>query len=66
MSVIIDDEGRAVGWEDVHLTELELDLMCEALDLGDQESAERIVSQAYDRLYSQRGLELLQRALLDC
>jgi hypothetical protein len=51
MSLLVDDDGIPYGWEDVRLTEEELDAMCDALDRGDEEEAERVVEGAYDRLF---------------
>jgi hypothetical protein len=53
--MIIDDDGIPFGWENVTLTEEELDAMCDALDGGDEETAERIVEGAYERLYQRTG-----------
>jgi hypothetical protein len=60
MSMLLDDEGRAVGWEDVRLTEEEMDQMCDALELGDEETATAVVDRAYARLYARLGAGILE------
>ncbi len=54
MSIIKDEHGIPYGWEDVRLTEEELDELCEALfEREDEESAQVIVEGAYDRLFGE-------------
>ena len=44
------DAEIPLGWEMVTFTEAELDAMCDAADVGDIETAERVVDGAYARL----------------
>lgn len=59
MSLLMDDEGRPLGWERVTLGD-ELDAFCDAADRGDIEAAEAIVERAYERLYARVGGEILE------
>ena len=47
------DDDIPVGRELVTLTDSETDEMCGALDLGDIETAERIVERGYARLFGE-------------
>ena len=53
--MLMDEHGIPYGWEDVHLTEEEMDEMCDALDAGDEERAEAIVEGAYEWLFMEVG-----------
>lgn len=46
-----DEDHIPIGWEDVRLTEQKIDALCEAVDLGDEETANKIVDGAYARLF---------------
>ncbi|HWT00221.1 MAG TPA: hypothetical protein VN256_08235 [Pyrinomonadaceae bacterium] len=52
-SILFDEHGIPYGWQDVRLTEEELDEMCDALDVDDEERAERVVEGAYARLFGE-------------
>jgi len=53
MALMTDEDGVPYGWEDVRMTEEELDAMIAAADAGDFETAEAIVERAYDRLFGE-------------
>ena len=48
-----DDDNIPIGWDVVHLTESEIDALCEAVDGGDHETAESVVDGAYARLFGE-------------
>jgi len=53
MSVIeFDGDGIPFGWQDVRLTEEELDRMVDAAEADDFAAVEQIVEGAYARLYA--------------
>ena len=61
---MIFDGEIPLGWEDA-LDELgrtgDLELMCDALDMGREAEAEAIVERAYERVYARYGAELLKQ-----
>ncbi|MFL6284489.1 MAG: hypothetical protein ACJ74Q_15195 [Pyrinomonadaceae bacterium] len=58
--MIVEEDGRPVGWQEVRLTEDEREALVEAADSGDCGAAESAVAAAYGRLYAERGGEILE------
>lgn len=61
--MIVEEDGRPVGWEELHLSPEELETLVEAADSGDCEAAEAAADTAYGRLYAERGAEILKSGL---
>lgn len=47
------DEFYVEFWQDVKMTEAELNAMCDAADAGDMETAEKIVDAAWNRVFGE-------------
>jgi hypothetical protein len=53
MSEIKNSEFYIDCWDMVSLTETERDALCNAVDAGDEETAESVVDDAYERLFGE-------------
>jgi hypothetical protein len=51
--ITVDEDGIPLGWEMVTLTDSERDQLVEAADVGDIETADAVVEQAYARLFGE-------------
>ena len=52
-TIDLDKDDIPFGWQLVTLTPAEMGQLCEAADRGDIEEADRIVGQAYKRLFGE-------------
>jgi hypothetical protein len=54
MALMKDEDGVPYGWQEVRMTEEELDAMCDAAAVGDIDLVDAIVEGAYDRLFGEQ------------
>jgi hypothetical protein len=63
MPLLFDQDGIPLGWADVldSFSVEELNAMCDAVEDGDEERADRIVEAVYDSYYAAQADALITR-----